>query len=484
MRSEHLTKTDTEGLKWVSIPLKFILEDKELRLNAGSYSLEYIEAVSVIESLRNKGYVIEKLGKLAEKVFVGVRSKRLFTNSKEGIPYLMPVDIFNFFLRPRKWVKVQTRDLNNWFVEPYTILITQSGAVGRTLIANELFKGKSLSPNLIRFIPKKEHLNILGYIYAWLNTKYCQAMLTKNLYGATVKHIEPHHVAELPIPRIHEDKEREIHESIMKAHKLRESAQKMLMEAEELFYKELKLPRLDEEQVEYFGGEKGREVKAFTIKSSELEDRLDAGYYVPLARKCIEILRNNSLGKIRLLHEVADAFVPPRFKRPYVENKDEGVALIQGKYIPLVRLLEVKYIWKRMKNIEKYRVRKGWILITRSGTIGQISLVSSLLDKLIGSDHLIRVIPKQINPGYLTLFLLSDYGQVQFKKLIYGGVVDEIGEAGELFKYIQILKPKDENLEKDLGSLVLSAYEKKDLANKIEQEAVEKLEYYMKEVLI
>lgn len=469
---------EKEKLRWLSIPSNLIFNDAELRLNANSYSFEYLQAVSIVEKLKRKGIFVDKLGNLAESVFVGARSKRLYTSKDKGIPYLMPTEIFNFHLTPRKWIKPDTEDSENWFVEPYTILITQSGSVGRSILVNDLFKGIAISPNTIRYIPKEEYHDKIGYIYAWINTKFGQALITKNLYGITVKHIEPHHIADLPIPRLPEIED-EINNLILKAHKLREEAQRKLLEAEKLFYKELNLPKIDEDSVEYYGGEKGKEVKAFTIKASELNDRLDASYHIPLAHKVEKILENNIKGKVKLLDEVSHSFVPPRFKRFYVNNKEDGVPLIQGKYIPLVKLLDIKYIWKNMKNIEKYEIKKGWILITRSGTIGQLTLVSKLWEGFLGSDHLIRIIPQNINSGYLTMFLLSDYGQIQFQRLTYGGVVDEIGEAGDLFKFIKILKPKDKNLEDKIGSLVIDAYNKKDQANILERQAIERLETFL-----
>lgn len=426
------------------------------------------------------GYLINNL---SEKIFVGARVKRLFTNSKEGIPYLMPIDLFMFNLKPRKWVRRETEDLDNWWVDPSTILITQSGTPGRCLLVNKLFKDKVVSPNVIRVIPNKEGYENVGYLYAYLNTWIGQAFLIKDRYGATVKHIEPHHVANIPIPRI-PDLEEEINQKILEAHKLREEAQELLLKAEEMIYSELGLPKIDEDDVEYFGGEIGRLVKAFEVKASELGYRLDASYHLPIAHLVVSNLQKVKLDHIKKLKEVADSFVPPRFKRPYVRDPNDGIPLLQGTHIPQIKPLDIKYIWKRMKNIEAYIVRKNWILVTCSGTIGRLVLVSDYWDGWTATNHLLRIIPKEkeINPGYLAGFLLSIYGQVQFQRLVYGGVVDEIGEAGELFYDILVLKPRDKSIENKIGSLVIEAYNKKDKANQIEEEAIKELEIYLIEI--
>jgi type I restriction enzyme S subunit len=130
-----------------------------------------------------------------------------------------------------------------------------------------------------------------------------------------------------------------------------------------------------------------------------------------------------------------------------------------------------------MKGIDIYRVKRNWILVTCSGTIGRTSLVRNYWHDWTATNHLLRIVPQEndINPGYLTAFLLSIYGRVQFQRLIYGGVVDEIGEAGELFNDILILKPNSD-LQNEIGRLVYQAYDEKDRANIIENEAVSLLE--------
>lgn len=72
-----------------------------------------------------------------------------------------------------------------------------------------------------------------------------QAFLTKTNYGGPIKHIEPHHVANIPIPLLDEAIIKEINSKILEAHKMREETQLKLIEAERLFYEELGLPDLE-----------------------------------------------------------------------------------------------------------------------------------------------------------------------------------------------------------------------------------------------
>jgi len=390
----------------------------------------------------------------------------------------MPSEVIMFLPKAKKFIMNYPEDVSikeNW------ILITRSGTIGRCLISTNILEKSVLSDDLIRIIPRDE--NNVGYLYAYLNTWVGQAFLIKDRYGATVKHIEPHHVATIPIPIIAK-LEKEINQQILGAHTLREEAQELLLRAEELLYSELGLPKIDEDDVEYFGGEEGRLVKAFELKASDLNLRLDASYHIPLFHLALQNLMKEKFGIIKSLGEVADSFVPPRFKRAYVRDPSDGIPLLQGTHIPQITPQDMKYVWSKMKNLNSYIVRKNWILTTCSGTIGRLSLVRDYWNGWAATNHLLRIIPneKEIHSGYLTAFLLSTYGQLQFQRLIYGGVVDEIGEAGKLFNDILILKPKNKTIENKIGNLIFEAYDKRDKSNQIENEVIKQLENKLIEI--
>jgi type I restriction enzyme S subunit len=325
-------------------------------------------------------------------------------------------------------------------------------------------------------------MNEIGYLYAYLNTWMGQAFLTKDQYGATVKHIEPHHVASIPIPRIPE-LEKEIHQKILKAHKLREEAQELLLKAEEMIYSELDLPKIDEDDVEYFGGEKGRLIKAFEIKASELNLRLDASYHLPILRLINTNLSRGKFKVVKLGQLIDKIFIPTRFKRPYVKGPNEGVPFLQGSHIPQMKPMDIKYIWNKKKNLTNAILRRNWILMTRSGTVGRMGIVTKGMDGWAASEHIFRIIIKSnIHPGYLVAFLSSPYGENQIKGKIYGAVVDEIGEQDtSLIEEINVILPP-KSIRDTVGNLVFEAYDKRDKANQIEEDTIKQLEVKIKEI--
>ena len=154
-----------------------------------------------------------------------------------------------------------------------------------------------------------------------------------------------------------------------------------------------------------------------------------------------------------------------------------GIPFLQGAHIPMIQPMDVKYIWNKMKNLEDVKLKKGWVLMTRSGTVGRIGFVGDFLDGWCASEHILRIICKsEINPCYVVAFLSSPYGEHQIKGKIYGAVVDEIAEQDvSLIEDIDVILPPNE-IQNKIGSLVLEAYNKKDKANRIEEEAIKLLE--------
>ena len=450
------------------------LIEGEKRLNAFSFSPDAASSLLLIDNLKTKGIKIDDVDCTVKDIFYPSRFKRLY--ARKGT-FLSSKDIFDFLPEGKRIRNVS----KEYLIEPGWILVTRSGSVGRVLIANRFIASAAISEHVIRIIPDVS--TPTGYLHTYLISRIGQPLLIKNIFGGVVDEIEPHHVAKVPLPRIPE-LEKEVNQGILKAHRLREEAQGLLLKAEGILYSELGLSELDEDDIEYFGGENGRIVRSFEVKANELTLRLDASYHLPLSRLAIQNLMEAKSEIVKRLEDVADSFVPPRFKRAYVREPSDGIPLLQGTHIPQIKPQDIKYIWKKMKNLESYIVKKNWILVTCSGTIGRLSLVRDGWNEWAATNHLLRIIPKknEIHPGYLTTFLLSTYGEVQFQRLIYGGVVDEIGEAGELFNNILVLKPKNKEVEDKIGNLTFEAYDKRDKANQIEDEAVKLLEKRLREI--
>jgi type I restriction enzyme, S subunit len=172
---------------------------------------------------------------------------------------------------------------------------------------------------------------------------------------------------------------------------------------------------------------------------------------------------------------VKKVFVAARFKRIYVE-KEYGVPFLQGSHLPQMKPYNLKYLSKtNQRNLERWIIQKNWVLVTCSGTIGRIGLTSSRLDGWAASQHIMRIVSSdgKAHPGYITAFLMTPYGQHQLTSKIYGAVVDELTAEDAETVWLPDA-PKD--IQAKIGELVVSAYEKRDEANILEEVAIQRVE--------
>lgn len=459
-----------------SIPFQFFdiqshwLTEDENRYDAEYYAKDVISANVLMEKLSENGIEVQSLKEVTENIFWPGRFKRKYSSKKKGIPFLTPTEIFAFRPRSRKYVWTIPESMKidtNW------LLITRSGTVGRNIISTKFLEKYALSDDLIRVIPSKD--TAYGYIYAYLNTWMGQAFLSKNKYGSSIKHIEPHHVETIPIPRIQDsDFETKLHRGIQKVYKLREEAQDLLTQAEEKLYSKIGLKEVDEDNVPYIGGEIGKLVNAFEIDSVQLNNRYDASYHIPIITQIETHLNEADCDVYNLRDYIKKIIIPPRFKRPYVKDPKYGRRYIRPSDLPVIKTPEKLYLAKDFKNSNMYILSDGEILVVTDGTIGWTSIVTPVIDGEFGSNNFARLTTcPNLDSGYLLVYLQSPYGQYQLKREIYGGVIDHLTEEHILNVKIPIPSPE---VQKEIGTLVVNAYTKKDKANKIEQNCVRALE--------
>ncbi len=159
------------------------------------------------------------------------------------------------------------------------------------------------------------------------------------------------------------------------------------------------------------------------------EVRLDAGHYNPDLLNAHRVLEQSGLKLEHLGDIVQDVILPGRIpKRIYVES-DAGLPFLQGSHVVHFQPADLKYLSPAShRNIDLIVIRAGWLLITRSGTVGRVTLCPPEWDSWAASEHIIRIVPdeKKCLAGYLCSFLASPLGQVQLSASIHGAVVDEL----------------------------------------------------------
>ena len=113
------------------------------------------------------------------------------------------------------------------------------------------------------------------------------------------------------------------------------------------------------------------------------------------------------------------------------------------------------------------------ILITCSGTIGNVILSPKYYNGWTSSQHVMRVVTNEIHPGYIYTYLASDFGRVLIQRYAHGSVVDEITDEQIGLIPIPLLEPTKMN---SIGKLVLKANKMRNEAYELENKAIKDVE--------
>ena len=170
---------------------------------------------------------------------------------------------------------------------------------------------------------------------------------------------------------------------------------------------------------------------------------------------------------------VKDAFYGNRAKRNYVSKDSIGAI----GFIGSSEMLEIypkpyKFLSLNNKKANESKINEGWILISRSGTIGNVTLVNKTLSKLLVSEHAIRIIPHEFG-GYIYAFLKTQVGKTLVKSNTFGAVVDEI--EPEHLRNI-VIPNAPEEIKMQIHNFVMDSYDLRDQSNALMDEA-EKILY-------
>mgnify|MGYP003357700032 FL=1 len=120
------------------------------------------------------------------------------------------------------------------------------------------------------------------------------------------------------------------------------------------------------------------------------------------------------------------------FSRVFVSKPEYGLTYLAASDTVLEDLQTGKYLSHKQSNELNYlKVKKDWILVTCSGTLGNVTYTNSDYEDKIVTHDLIRIVPNdnKIKAGVLYAFLSSKYGYYQINQSQFGGVVKHINDT-------------------------------------------------------
>ena len=459
-----------EPVKWCSVSLSDVIA-RGKRLEASVFDVEAIQALALINNGKYKTVPLYGDQGIVNKAHYGSRLKRNYVTPEHenSIGFISSSEMLDIYPRPVKFM-VDGEKVHDLHVKEGTVLLSRSGTIGNVTFVNKTLSKFLVSEHAIRL----ECTDNSGYVYTFLKTKIGKKLVCSNIYGAVIQQIEPAHLTMVPVPDAPKEIKERIHNLIVESFKLRDESNELIDQATALLIDELKLPSISEFKQNNI--KNSANVNAFSVKLSNLAGRVDASYHLPIVDAIVNHLRKyaeevTTVGDERIS---SDIILPGRFKRVYVDE-GFGRVFIGGKQLWELDPTNKKYLSNSKHNtriIKELEISENTTLITRSGTIGKVTMVPKHWEHWVTSEHIIRVVPSSSEiAGYLNVFLASDYGNVLIKRFTYGSVVDEIDDNHVSQIAIPLLKNKD--VQKQINNLALEANQKRYEAFMLEQQALE-----------
>ncbi|WP_061712676.1 N-6 DNA methylase [Kocuria palustris] len=223
----------------------------------------------------------------------------------------------------------------------------------------------------------------------------------------------------------------------------------------------------------------------YSVQRSDINDRLNINpqFYSPHLNESIEMVNKFdeldgwSVTTLGQLEKGVAVFKGPRLKTENVIVTSPGAGMdVVGYFTPSAMLQDkrdsAKLInlsrasEKQLKDFGVVTVHEGDLLLTRSGSIGRLAYVSSVMDGQIVSDDMIRVrVPSEELRAYVAAFLLSDNAVSQMLINEYGSVQQHL--EPEHVRDLLLPIPEDWDDAKDMvarGRAFIAAKEASDLA--------------------
>lgn len=196
------------------------------------------------------------------------------------------------------------------------------------------------------------------------------------------------------------------------------------------------------------------EASVFDVESMQAYQTINHGKY-----PAVPLIGDNS--------PVKRAYYGARLKRNYVEsNYPNAVGFVGSSEMLNCYPKPVKFM-EDADRTKELHVQYGDILISRSGTIGNLTFVGKTLEKLLVSEHAIRMECRSF-PGYVYAFLKSKTGQSLVRSNIYGAVIQEI--EPEHLATIPI-PDAPTTIKARVDELIVGSYELRDVSNELIDEA-------------
>ena len=437
------------------------LDEGGRRLDCNPYMSGALEARDTLKRLP----VTEKLSAVTARIFHAGREARLWVSDADhGVPFMGSSDIRVADFSALPLIAKRQVERNPLFtLGAGWTLITRSGTIGRMAYARPDMAGMACSEHVLRVVPDVARIPS-GYLYAFLSSRYGVPLVVSGIYGAIIQHIEPEHIAELPVPRFGPVFEQEVAQLIDAAAAERVAASKHRRAALELFQAKI-------------GWSHHSDSIARAPMASALLGRMDAFHYSPRVETGRASLATDF--GIRLGDQVERVFEPNRGSRLKVTDPAFGVPFLSSSSVFELNP-SAEYLISRSltPHLEGLLVSDCDVLIPRSGQLGGIIgravLPLPMNVGQAGSEHLVRVrCHSPQDAAYLWAVLASEPGYWALVGTAFGSSIPSLDSSLISDLTIPWLSDLD---RQEIGALAEKAVVAQNKGNELEATAVALLE--------
>jgi len=443
------------------------LRKEGLRFDCGPYMSGALDARELLSA-----YNAEPLHSLTNGYNGGIYNGPQFVRNyvvdpDHGVPFIttstmLQADLSRLPMINRK--DAYSSKLSYLRVEAGMTLITCSGSIGRMVYARNDMEGCWSNQDIMKVVADETKIHS-GYLYAFLSSKFGVPLVVSGTYGAIIQHIEPHHIADLPVPRLGDDVEDRAHELVQKAAEELSESSALLSDATMTIFHKTGLNESRNEQYLSDTRRTGWVEKQFCYSS--LLQRLgwsnNNNNYSSLRALNFDLrssdLKNAILTKTHsLLGDIVDR---DNFEGHIVFTRidadpEYGVMLVGQREAFQMR---PSGRWISKKSIEGLglQVPPGTTVIPCHGTLGEselycrATLVTERTSSYAYSGDFYRCIPLEgaIRSGYLFAFLRSRYAFRMMRAMSTGGKQQYQHPSAMANMPIPRLATEDENIIAD-----------------------------------
>lgn len=405
----------------------------------------------------------KKLNEVANYISnIGINNRNYVLNKDFGYPFISNTILSNN--DPSTLFKYVSKKLNKnvegKFIEENMLLFAGIGSIGDIAFGSKDIIG-CLTPlgNVIRV----RTINYPGYFYAFFKSKIGNALILNLESGSVQTYLDPTTLGNLPVPILPEEKQQQIHQLIVDSANLRVEANKLLKEAVE-FFKFL--------DTTYKAGTYNvKNISSNTINN--FKKRFDANYNI-INNYVDNIKSNQKIEFIKINELTENIFIGPRSKRNYISN---GIPFLSTSEMQKANPTKTEKFVNQ--NVGKdFQVKEGWLLTTRSGTLGDTIYTLPCINNFAVSEDAIRIQFKQhsiLSNKYVYAFLKSNLGRNSLLAGSYGSVIlhlneDYVGNVEVPILEKNTIKEIEEKIDLHLFNLNEAIIKENQAINLIENE--------------